>query len=136
MADFQFDIKGGLDDLLAELDAMDLDRVAPMMLEESVPILEEEIKAKASAHRDTGDMVRSIKSNKPRLNDAGYYINVRPTGKDEKGVRNMEKMAYLEFGAPGHNQAATPVLTPAVRKAEPEVLDKMQAVFDRETTQK
>ena len=132
MANYQFDIKGDLDDLIADLNAMDVDRLAPMMLEEAAPILEQEIKSRASAHRDTGDMVRSIKPTKVKNNDSGYYISVRPTGKDKKGVRNMEKMAYLEFCAPGHNQSATPVLTPAVRKAEPEVLDKMQDVFNRE----
>ena len=65
-------------------------------------------------------------------NQRGYYISVRPTGKDKKGVRNMEKMAALEFGVDG-KQAATPVLTPAVNDAEGKVLDKMQEVFDRET---
>lgn len=62
----------------------------------------------------------------------GYYICVRPTGKDKDGVRNMEKMAALEYGV-GGRQAATPVLTPAVHAAEDPVLKKMQEVFDRET---
>ena len=55
---------------------------------------------------------------------------MRPTGRDEKGVRNMEKMVYMEYGT--SKQEATPVLSPAVRKAEDPVTEKMQEVFNRE----
>lgn len=122
----------GIDDLMKDLDLLDTERIAPMMLEESAPILEEAVAKKASAHKDTGDMVNSIKKTKAERNQTGYYIAVRPTGKDRKGVRNMEKMAALEYGVDG-KQPATPVLTPAVHEAEAPVLEKMQEVFDRET---
>lgn len=122
----------GIDDLMKELSMLELEKIAPTMLEEAVPILEQQVISKATKHRVTGDMVRSIKCTKARRNQIGYYISVRPTGKDKKGVRNMEKMAALEYGV-GGKQPATPVLTPAVREAEQAVLKKMQEVFNRET---
>ena len=63
----------------------------------------------------------------------GYYMCTRPTGRDKKGVRNMEKLAYLEFGVKG--RPATPVITSAVIRAEPRVLQAMQEVFNREVMQ-
>lgn len=128
MAGFEIE---GFDDIMKELDELDIERIAPIMLEEASPILEEEVTTRASRHKDTGDMVQSIKSTGALRNDSGYYLCVRPTGKDGKGVRNMEKMAYLEYGT--SREAARPVLTAAVHAAETPVLKKMQEVFDRET---
>lgn len=124
-----FDISG-IDDLMADLEKMDVDRIAPIMLEEAVPILNQSVKRKAAAHRASGDMIGSIKPSGTERNAKGYYICVRPTGKDKKGVRNMEKMAYLEYGT--SKQSPTPVLTPAVKESENEVVNKMQEVFERE----
>ena len=123
-----FDIHG-FDDLMKELDEIgDFD---PKMLEEAAPILEKEVVKQASAHWASGDMVKSIKKTGASIGKTGgYYLAVRPTGKDKKGVRNMEKMAYLEYGV--KDRPAVPVLTTAVRNAEPEVMKKMQEVFDRE----
>ncbi len=127
----RFEIEG-IDELMKDLDMMNAERIAPIMLEEAVPILKESIVKRAAGHKDTGDMAASIKKSAATRNQRGYYICVRPTGKDKKGVRNMEKMAALEYGV-GGRQRATPVLTPAVNDAEGKVLDKMQEVFDRET---
>ena len=125
----KFDIYG-IDDLMKDLSQIDVDRIAPKMLEESVPILEKAVKAEAAKHKDTGAMEESIKATGADINAKGHYICVRPTGRDEKGVRNMEKMAVLEYGS--SRQTATPVLVPAVRESEDKVLKKMQEVFDRE----
>lgn len=125
----KFDIHG-MDDFMEELSALDIDRIAPVMLEEAVPILEKEVKQAAGRHKDSGDMAESIKATKAGMNNYGHYISVRPTGVDSKGVRNMEKMAYLEHGT--SKQKATPVLSPAVRRAEEPVINKLQEVFDRE----
>lgn len=127
----QFEIEG-IDNLLKDLDILDAEKLAPIMLEEAVPILKESVVKRASGHKDSGDMAASIKATGAQRNQIGYYICVRPTGVDKKGVRNMEKMAALEYGVDGR-QGATPVLTPAVNEAEGKVLDKMQEVFDRET---
>lgn len=125
----KFDIFG-MDDFKKELSQLDIDRIAPKMLEESVEILTKEVKAEASKHHDTGAMEESIKATGANVNAKGYYICVRPTGKDEKGVRNMEKMVYMEYGT--QKQNPTPVLSPAVRRAEEPVTEKMQEVFNRE----
>ncbi|WP_317347215.1 hypothetical protein [Blautia argi] len=125
-----FDIHG-IDGLMKELGALEVERVAPAMLKESVPILEKSVKKHAVKHEDTGDLIESVKKTGAQRNQNGYYICVRPTGKDRKGVRNMEKMAALEYGVDG-KQPATPVLTPAVKEVEVQVLMKMQEVFNRE----
>lgn len=128
----KFDIYG-IDDLMKGLSQIDVDRIAPKMLEESVPILEKSVKAEAAKHKDTGAMEESIKATGADINAKGHYICVRPTGRDEKGVRNMEKMVYMEYGT--SKQKETPVLSQAVRKAEGPVLEKMQEVFNREAEQ-
>lgn len=125
----KFDIHG-IDDFMKEISQIDIDRIAPKMLEESVPILEKSVRAESAKHRDTGAMEESIKAMGANINARGHYICVRPTGRDEKGVRNMEKMVYMEYGT--SKQEATPVLSPAVRKAEDPVTEKMQEVFNRE----
>lgn len=127
MANFSVE---GLDDLMKDLGSLDIDRIAPVMLEEAAPILERNVKNRASVHKETGEMQKSIKSTKSKRTGDGYSIAVRPTGKDKKGVRNMEKACYLEFGT--SKQGATPVISLAVRESEDLVAGKMQEVFDRE----
>jgi len=56
-------------------------------------------------------------------NKIGWYVSVRPTGVDEKGVRNMEKMAHAEFGT--SKQTATPILSKAIADCRDECLEKM-----------
>lgn len=125
----KFDIYG-IDEFMKEISQIDIDRIAPKMLEESVPILEKSVRAESAKHRDTGAMEESIKATGANINARGHYICVRPTGRDEKGVRNMKKMVYMEYGT--SKQEATPVLSPAIRKAEDPVTEKMQEVFNRE----
>lgn len=127
----QFDITG-FDEFLADLSSWDVDRLAPLMLQEAVVPLERNVRAETARHHRTGDMEGSIKKTGASMGASGnYYICVRPTGTDRKGVRNMEKMAYAEYGT--SKQPATPILTPAVHKSEAEVYKAMQDVFDRET---
>lgn len=127
----QFDVKG-FDELIAQLDRMGrFEEIAPKMLEEAAPVLQEEVVRQATPHWVSGDMVGSIKKTGVTSGrTGGYYICVRPTGKDHNGIRNMEKMAWIEFGAKG--RPATPVLTTAVLNASPAVREKMQEVFNRE----
>ena len=130
MAKFEME---GMDDFMSGLSQIDIDRIAPKMLEEAAPILEDKIKKRAAKHKDTGAMMESIKPTKPVNKDNQYRITVRPTGKDKKGTRNMEKAAYLEFGT--NKQPATPILSPAVREAEEPAAEKMQDVFNREMSE-
>lgn len=129
----KFDVSG-LDVLIKDLDFLEADRIAPAMLEEAAPILEKAVKKRAGEHRDTGALEESIKASKARKNGNAYSISICPTGKDKKGVRNMEKAVYLEYGT--SRQKATPFISPAVRESEAAVLEKMQEVFDREVGSK
>ena len=61
------------------------------MLEEAVPILQEEVVSQAEKHRDTGEMAASIKPTKVTKSADGYRVVVRPTGKASgRNIRNME----------------------------------------------
>lgn len=147
----QFDIHG-FDKLMAQLDRLgQIDAIAPKMLEEATPILQEEVVKEVSKHKDTGDLMKSIEPTGVEMTHTGaYYICVRPTGTSSKRwqykknrskkksgrsgekteVRNMEKLVWLEFGVKG--RAATPILTTATLNASPEVQKKLQEVFNRE----
>jgi HK97 gp10 family phage protein len=128
MAKFDFQIPTDFIKQLGKL--ADIERVAPQMLNEALPILERNVKSEVSKHVVSGDLLKSIKMSKAKKNKYGYYASVRPTGTDKKGVRNMEKMVYLEYGT--SKQASKPTLTKAIKDSEKAVLDKMQEVFDRE----
>lgn len=134
MGKFDFSIP---DEFIKQLGKLaDVDRLAPKMIDEAIPILEERVKGEISSNMagspySKGDMLKSVKHTKagPTKN-GGYYATVRPTGTDRKGVRNMEKMAYLEYGT--SKQSAKPILTKAIKDSESAVLAKMKEVFERE----
>lgn len=131
MAQFSIRGLGGLEAALERLGR--IHEIAPKMLEEAAPILEKEVIRQATPHWVSGDMVKSIKRTKVRSGKTGgYSICVRPTGKDRKGIRNMEKAAWMEFGAKG--RPAVPIITTAVLNATPEVMEKMREVFNREVS--
>ena len=133
----KFDMNVGLDDFMKDLSSVDVDIFAPEAIESASPIVEQKLKQKSEPHKVTGAMVKSIKPSKvKRQKDGSYSLIVRPTGKDKKGVRNMEKMAYLEYGVLEHNQPATPVITPTVRETEDKVLAHIQKSFDDYLTKK
>lgn len=101
------------------------------MLNGAIPILETHVKEELEKHRISGDLLRSIKIIKAKQAKAGgYAASVEPSGTDRKGVRNVEKMLYLEYGT--SRQPATPVLAKAIKDSEGEVLTTMQAIFDKE----
>ena len=122
----------GMDELLVKLNQLGrFDEIAPKMVKAGMEILQEEVVAEASKHKNTGAMVASIKPTGLMAGyGSGYYMCTRPTGRDKKGVRNMEKMVYLEYGVKG--RPGVPVITAAVIKAEPKVVQAMQEVFTRE----
>jgi len=129
MGKFNFTVPADFIKQLGKLS--DVDRIAPMMIDEAIPILEANVKSETFSHWQTGDMYNSIKKTKAgKTKNGGYYANVRPTGVDRKGVRNMEKMGYAEYGT--SKQSPTPMLTKALKQSESQVLEKMQDVFSRE----
>lgn len=123
----------GFDDLAEELERLGkIDRCASEMLNAAAPILEKDLKEAVRKEADsgyaTGALVSSIKANKPSQNKYGHYVSVTARGKDKKGVRNNEKLAYLNYGT--QKQAARPVIAMAVQNAEDECLEAMQRKFD------
>lgn len=130
MAKFETDVS--LDELMTSLTSVDIEALAPVALEQSAPIVEKKLIQLSEPHRDTGAMIKSIKAQKANKSGDGYSIFVGASGVDRKtGIRNMEKMAFLEFGVKAHNQPATPIITPAVRATHDSVCDSMQDVFNK-----
>lgn len=107
----------------------------------AAPVLEKSLKAevKNAANRtdengnpySTGELERSISTTKARENAFGVFAAVRPTGTDEKGTRNAEKMAYLEYGT-SRGQLAHPVRQKAINTAEAECEQIMKKVIYEE----
>jgi HK97 gp10 family phage protein len=127
----KFDFEVSQDFLKALGRLADVDRFAPKMIDESMPILADHLKDELKKHRRTSDMLDSVKKTKAgKGKNGGYYAVVRPTGRDKKGVRNMEKLAWLEYGT--KKQTPTPILTKAIKDSQSAVEKKMQEVFERE----
>ncbi len=129
MGKFDFEIPADFIKQLGKL--ADVDKYAPQMIDEAMPILERNVKAEVSKHVVSGDLLKSIKISKAKkTKKGGYFASVHPSGTDRKGVRNMEKMVYLEYGT--KKQPARPTLTKAMKDSEAAVLNKMEEVFKRE----
>lgn len=110
----------------------------------------------------TGTLAASIHHEKPRKNETGAFTVSTARGRDTKSgkyakkesitkgrskngkeyemrrmkygsgaVRNHDKLWYLENG--NSRQSPRPIIAKCVRRAEPRILSKMQAVFNRET---
>lgn len=118
----------------------DVDEYAPKMLNEGIKPLKEAIRQNALKHKDTGEMVASIKDSKPKKKKdgswnkntffSGYDRNRKPTPSDPKGVANARKAMSLEYGT--SKQPATPFIRPAVVATKNDCLDAMQGAFNKE----
>lgn len=119
----------GFDEIARDLEKIgNIDRYAPELLEAASPILEKALKRQIEKSTTkgyaTGTLAGSIKAEKPSKNKKGHYVAVTAEGKDKKGVRNNEKLGYLEYGTV--KQAGIPVLAPAVEAARGECTEVMQ----------
>lgn len=118
-----------LEDELKKYD--DPDDIAAKVVDTASPILVETVKEmiKTTTFSDSsGDLADSIQATGAKINGYGCFAAVRPTGRDRKGVRNGEKMAYREYGT--SKQTAKPILKKAVRKSEKKCLEIMQKTFE------
>ena len=125
MANFDFDFSSSLEEQINKFDI--IDEIAPNMLKRATPIVEKNLKSALQTHNQTGQMINSIKATTPNKGKKGWVSTVRPTGKDSKGVRNMEKLVYLQYGT--SKQVATPVIEQVVNKSANAVESAMQEVF-------
>ena len=95
-----------LDSMLRKLAKPEI--MAIKAVDAAAPVLEEALRneiKKAADRKDsngkpysTGELAASIGRTKAQENKYGVYSVVKPGGTDSKGVRNVEKMAYLEYG--------------------------------------
>ena len=138
MGKFDFTIA---EDFLKTLGKLsDVDKVAPQMINEALPTCSDYLRRgfESAGHPYSTDheLVRSIKESKATQERNGAWKGVtRPTGKDKKGVRNMEKLAYYEYGTSHHgktHQKARPIMDRIKNDASLPAQEKMAEVFKRE----
>ena len=132
MASFRFEIPDELTKRLEKL--QNTDEIAPKMIDAGIPIVKDEMVSRADSHRRTGAMSGSIKPTQPKRTGSGHSAVVRPTGRDGRGTRNMEKMMYMEYGT--SHQPSTPIIAPTVAATESSVIEAMQEVFNAEVESK
>lgn len=146
---------------LRELGA-DISDLSLKMVDEAADIMDMELRSaiRDSTHKyGTGVLANSIHHFEPRRNDMGAFTVSTARGTDNRGlgkkeyktkhrskkgkgyeihrkknrknsIRNQDKLWYLENG--NSRQPARPIIAKCVRRAEPRVCSKMQAVFNRE----
>ena len=82
--------------------------------------------AEDHGHRDTGDMINSIKAKKYGKDGRIVY----PMGKDKKGQSNAEKAFILNYGTSGGRIKGDGWCDEADEKCEKEAVPVMRAVFN------
>jgi HK97 gp10 family phage protein len=112
----------------------DVSVVAPKMIDAATPIvannLAKNIRAATNRGYSKGNLAKSVHATKAKMNNYGFFAAVGVIGKDEKGIRNAEKLAYMEYGT--SKQAAHPVMKKTINESEADCIDKMQSVFNQE----
>jgi len=143
VADLGFNIP---DDYLQELLGEDFDALAPEMLDEVLPILEQSIRRHLTSviHEGTGELAGSISVTRPKKTKTDAWIaNTYIKGQSKKhyygssthnrqyAVSNALKAIWLNYG--NAHQAARPWLTPAVNSCQAEIMDKLQKKWEELT---
>lgn len=130
------------DDIISKMSKLGdkYDEITMKVLEEGAKPLFEEAKTnlassigKNTKHetRSTGDLLKSLRTTKPFLdNDGNWAIKVGTEGIDNKGVSNPLKGGVLEFGK--DNQVPRPWLKPSSKKAKQECIEKMKETLEAE----
>jgi hypothetical protein len=112
------------------------EKMAIKAVDEAAPILEKSLRSAvaAAANRGyaTGELEGSIRATKAKENDMGVFSVVKPEGSDKTGLRNVEKMAYLEYGVASRGQAAHPVRQKAINDAQSACISAMERVISEE----
>ncbi len=119
----------GFEELESYLDKLAKpEKMAIKAVDAAAPILKKSLQAeiRGTANRtdangkpySKGELEASIGIRPAEKNDRGVFSVVRPYGEDSKGMRNAEKLAYLEHGVKVHGQAPHPVRQKAINTAE------------------
>jgi len=138
------------EDFLSELLQTDADDICFEALQETAPILENNMKdiLRQDNHELSGELIDSIKATKPKkAKNGAWMVHVRPTGyssinsfsvkgKGEKmrkyKISNSLKMIWIEYGVAGR-QPARPFLQRLVNQTRSASMTKMQEVYNRKT---
>ena len=127
-------IQGDLGAFISGLGSLeqDIDRIADDCLNEASPTLKDSLSStiRSKVANGTGELAGSIAATKAKKNAYGHFVAVRPVGSGSNGVRNGEKLAYLEYGT-SHSDAK-PCMAEAVAKAEPQIQSTIQKRFEQE----
>ena len=131
----------GMDDFLKGLSnlATDVDEIAKDCINVAAPTLENALKKnirsvtnrkdkRTGKPYSTGELERSIAATEAKTNAYGNFAAIRPVGTDANGVRNGEKLAYLEYGT--SEQEARPVMQKSINEAEPQTKEIIQKRFE------
>lgn len=150
----KLDLSGlkGLDDFMEGISelASDIDELAKDCVNAATPTLANVLKnnISAAANRNekdrktgartgkpysTGELAQSIVPTEAKTNAYGNFAAVRPVGSDKNGVRNGEKLAYLEYGT--SKQEAHPVMAKSIAQAEPQTKEIIQERFNEHVKQ-
>ena len=102
---------------------------APKMLEAEEDVVYPEVMRRLEQHRKSGDLIEKLEKTKPKLDKNGAWrAQIRPTGRDKKGVSNNEKLLSMEYGT--SKQLATPIFRPAKEAKASEAAEAAQNVFN------
>lgn len=123
----------GLDEIRDQLEerGAKIEGTINHMLYAGAKVMREEMQAAMEEYhlRDTGDMIKSIKSGKiKRISGGGKSVTVAPTGVDRHGVPNAVKAYVYEAGNSKH--PARPWHTLAAERGSDKVVDRMMEVFE------
>lgn len=124
----------GLDEMRCKLQARGarVEGVVNHMLNAGAKVVREEMKAAMQEYqlKDTGDMIKSVKSSKITRTSEGKSISIAPQGVDRKGVPNAAKAAVYENGT--SRIPARPWKTLADERAKETVVARMRQVYEEE----
>lgn len=112
------------------------EKMAIKAVDAAAPVLEKALSAAIASAADrgyaTGNLASSVETTKAQENNLGVFAVAKPEGLNRKGLRNVEEMAYLEYGVRSRNQAPRPVRDRAASAAESACVSAMEAVINEE----
>lgn len=112
------------------------EKMAIKAVDTAAPILEKALSSAivsaASRGYATGELAASVKATKAEENSLGVFAVAKPEGLNRRGLRNVEEMAYLEYGVRSRGQEARPVRDKAVSIAESACISAMEKVISEE----
>lgn len=124
----------GFDEVEKLLDDLgDVKKIGLNAVEKAAPYLVEgakkAVESAATKGYATGGLARSFAAMKPKTNEYGAYVIVRPVGKDRKGRDYYARAAYMEYGTTlkgSPKNAAQPFRDKAISNARAKCEEAME----------